>query len=89
MPPQREPINHGSYGGAQAHRRRGEEACDDCKAAARAYAAEHRATYRRAGRDPLAQHKRQKKLRGRALSRLAEMYPEDYRRLYQEEATGS
>ena len=31
------PINHGTYGGHQAHRRRGEEACDACKAAGAAY----------------------------------------------------
>lgn len=31
------PINHGTYGGHQAHRRRGEEACDACQDASRAY----------------------------------------------------
>lgn len=29
----REPVKHGTYGGYQAHKRRGEDACDECKAA--------------------------------------------------------
>ena len=31
------PISHGTYGGYEAHRSRGQEPCDECREAQRAY----------------------------------------------------
>lgn len=53
-------IEHGTYRGAQAHRKNGEKACDACTAAATAYMRDHRirtgkTTSTRIGYDTLAQ----------------------------------
>lgn len=74
-------INHGTYGGAQAHQRRGEAACDECKAA--------RAAYMRALREnpeQKASDLARAYAADRARRRLAALHPEEYRRFYAEEA---
>ena len=69
-------IAHGTYGGAQAHRRRGETPCDDCKAA--------QAAYQRAYRDTTSTRdaRRDRYARRRVLRALREADPIFYRRLY-------
>lgn len=81
--PTRSPIACGTYAGYQKHLRSQETPCDDCKAANAAMSRERR-------RDPreMYLHDKRKRARLRALSRLAKAYPEEYRRLYSEEAAG-
>ena len=74
----------GTYGAYQRHLRRYEDVCPACKEASRAYIRE----YRRASRakDPSSrQPQKYAAARGRALARLAHIYPEIYRALYVEE----
>ena len=40
--PKRRPVNHGTLGGYHTHRKRGEVACIECKAAANAYTKQRR-----------------------------------------------
>lgn len=52
------PINHGTEGGYNQHRRRGEDACDDCKKAKSDYSwAMHKANMERKG-IPISQRQR-------------------------------
>lgn len=68
---------HGTYAGAQAHRRDSEKPCRPCLDASNAYMREHRKT---------SPTDRQRSLaRTRALWRLAAMHHDDYERLYVEE----
>lgn len=74
---------HGTYAGYQRHRLDGETACGPCRDAARDYAREFRAR-----RDvPAAQRERaRQRARNRAVWRLVELHPEDFRRLVAEES---
>lgn len=62
-------MNHGTYGGYQAHRRLGEDACAACLDANNAY----KAVQRSGGAE---------NARERALRRLARLHPSEFRRLY-------
>lgn len=73
------PLLCGTAAGYIRHIRAGESACDDCRAAHTLYVRLWRA---RGGMDS---SRRQRDARGRALTRLARMYPTDYRALYLEE----
>lgn len=73
----------GTYAEYQAHRSRGEDPCDDCRAANNAYKRE----YLKARPEKYAATKRGNAARLRALWRLAELHPTEYRRLYHEEVT--
>lgn len=68
---------HGTAGYA-AHRRAGETACAACKAGHAAATLELRRV------NGNRREVRQAMLRGRALSRLAKLHPDDYARLYSE-----
>lgn len=71
----------GTYAGYNAHNRRGEEVCADCRRAATEYTAERRARDSAIG----AEEKRRDKARARAWSRLAAMHPTQYQALFEEE----
>lgn len=75
------PIDHGTYGGAQAHWRRGEKACSDCLAANAAYGAQ----WRRANRDKYRRELVKNQARDRAAWRLTARYPDEFRALCQDE----
>lgn len=77
------PINHGTPAGYQAHWRRGEKACDPCRAA---FAAA-RTARRRADPEHRAEVYLRNAARSRALWRLRAEYPERYRQLFIEEVT--
>lgn len=70
-----QPINHGTYGGAQTHQRRGEEACDECKAARAEYMRKHR-------QRPDSTHLPRQHAADRARRELARRYPDEYGHLY-------
>lgn len=70
-----QPIAHGTYGGAQAHQRRGEAACDECKAARAAYMRELR-------KGPESTHLTRHYAADRARRALARRYPDEYNHLY-------
>ena len=71
----------GTQAGYQAHRKRGEDACEACRQANRSYMN----AYNR--RNPGSQEKYREKaaVRDRALERLAHEYPERFMELYYEE----
>ena len=73
-------IEHGTYAGAQVHRRRGEKPCNPCLDAAADYQRDYRdlTASRNARRDRYA--------RAYVLRALREQDPTLYRRLYQRAA---
>jgi hypothetical protein len=75
----------GTHPGYQAHRKRGEDACEACKAANREYMNDWMA------RNPekRAAYKQKAVIRDRALERLAREYPERFMELYFEEEARS
>lgn len=73
----------GSYGGAQRHRRNGEELCPACDAAEKAYRADYRAT--RITPLQMAAYRKRMRARGRALTRLARLHPAQFQELYRRE----
>ena len=77
---QTEPA-HGTYARYQKHGREGSKPCAECRQAARRYAAEYRAKRPEKYRE----EKRRAYARERALSRLANMHPNEYRWIYAEE----
>jgi hypothetical protein len=70
----------GTQAGRIAHYRRGEPACDLCRAAQNAYK-------RRWRKEPAKRESERLRVRAntRAVWRLAELYPDDFRRLNNEE----
>lgn len=74
-------AEHGTNAGYQAHRKLGEDACDPCRAAARAY----QAAYRAAHRERRAHNATRNAARGRAMRRLVARHPEEFRELYEKE----
>lgn len=62
-------MKHGTNGGYQQHRRRGEDACSECIEAHRIFRGQRR--------DANSENARE-----RALRRLAQVYPSEFRRLY-------
>lgn len=74
-------VKHGTYGGYQAHRKRGEAACDDCRAALTAYARAYRAANLEARAAELTRNAAYR----RALTRLRARHEAEYQRLYREE----
>jgi hypothetical protein len=70
-------IDHGTYNGAQQHRRRDEKPCESCQAAATQYQREYR------GRTK--DWRTQNQARNRAMWRLVTMHRDDYDRLYMRE----
>ena len=75
------PAACGTYTGYQRHKRAGEEACEPCRAANAA----HQKAWR-AGHPSQRDRERQRTAaRSRALWRLADLYPNVFRRLYLEE----
>lgn len=75
----------GTYAGAQAHRKRGEAACDDCKRAQ----ADYTAAWRRRTKGPNEQHhKAIGRARWRAIRRLMAAHPAEWERLFAEERAG-
>lgn len=73
------PLLCGTAAGYIRHVRAGETACDECRAAHTLYVRLWRA------RGGIKNTRASTSARGRALSRLARMYPTDYRALYLEE----
>lgn len=71
----------GTYAGVNAHRKRGEYACDQCCVARAAYMREFRA--RRP--DNYADEKRRNRARDRANWRLVELHRDEWQQLYHEE----
>lgn len=69
------PIKHGTYGGAQAHRKRGIPQCESCKDARNKY----ETNLRRQRKKEADGRKEQLLIRGRALARLSRMFPEEYK----------
>lgn len=76
-----EADEHGTYAGAQRHKRRGEECCDLCR---KAYAAYMR-RYRKDNPANYASERKVQNARGRALARLARAHADEFARLYDEE----
>lgn len=74
-------IAHGTYGGSQLHRRRGEDVCDPCKKAA----AEYLRQYRKSRPDKYAAERARNDARGRALTRLAARHQVEFAAIYEEE----
>lgn len=73
----------GTYGGYQTHKRYGEEPCRPCRDASNAYARQ----YRKVQPTTVKLDRLQAKVRARALSKLAEVYPDDFQQLYAAEIT--
>ena len=74
-------IEHGTYKGYQAHRRRGATPCDECRAANAAYIKE-----RRAENPALMEWQvMNAEARRKALARLAEMHPAQFAALLDQE----
>lgn len=71
----------GTPGGAQAHRKLGEKPCTECREAA----AEYMRAYRALNPHTIRQQTRKNKVRQRALVRLAEEHPTEFRALLAEE----
>ena len=69
----------GTYGGAQAHRRRGEDVCEECRVARN----EYMNAYRRSRPDVRKRAGREATLRNRALAELAQRHPDEYLDLLQ------
>ncbi|PFG16297.1 hypothetical protein ATK74_0831 [Propionicimonas paludicola] len=77
------PAECGTTGGYQKHRRDGTKTCKACRAAQTAYNQQWSAsspTYKRNNR-------LMSRARSRALAKLAEQHPDEYRRLYQQTVT--
>lgn len=72
-------IAHGTLSGYQMHIRRGEQTCDDCKAARAAYMRERR----REGRD--VKQARLRSVRWRAIERLIAEHNDRFKELLAEE----
>ncbi len=70
----RDDPRHGTYAGAQQHRKEGKRPCKPCRLAYNAYQKEHRTDNQRT--------RAQSRARSRALWRLAEWHPEEFQRLY-------
>lgn len=81
----------GTRAGFRRHGRANEQSCEPCRVARRDYESEHKRRARAAGRvtpqsaHTVAQHRRYIAARGRALSRLAEVHPEQMARLLADE----
>lgn len=81
----------GTTTGHSRHKQAGEEPCAACYTARRSYEQEHKRRARAAGRvapespHTVAQHRRYIAARGRALTRIAHMYPQVMARLLAEE----
>lgn len=72
-------INHGTYYGAQQHRKAGEKPCEECRKALD----EYQNNYRRGkGQQSSRLYSR---ARSRALTRLSKAHPEEYRKYYRAE----
>ena len=71
----------GTYGGAQAHVRKGEEVCEPCRTAR----SEYRREYRKTHPGDAAYDRRMNAARSRALWRLAEAHPDEFRTYLDEE----
>ena len=71
----------GTYAGYQAHKWRGDNPCEPCRAANAAYHREHRKQKPRRN----SVDTRRAKLRNRALARLADEYPKRFAQLLREE----
>jgi hypothetical protein len=76
-----QPEEHGTLGAYQAHRKRDEEPCDSCRAAAAAYMQQWRKNHPELYSRELAA----KSAKRRAWSRLASEYPERFAELLNEE----
>lgn len=79
--PRKQPTHDercGTNAGYEAHRRRGEDPCDQCRDAHNTYMSGYHREYR-------AQAPTYAGTRRRALERLAELHPADFRRLLAEE----
>ena len=78
----------GTQAGYQAHRKRGEAACEDCREANRRYGQvwNEQNPGRRAGYK--AAHEARNAVRDRALERLAREYPERFMEIFYEEEAG-
>jgi acyl-CoA reductase-like NAD-dependent aldehyde dehydrogenase len=72
----------GTYAGYQRHRRAGQSACVECKAALAAYVAQYR-------RDNAKWQARRRSTERRALARLAKAHREEYLELLAQERTVS
>lgn len=72
-------INHGTYGGYQAHRRKNEDACEPCRTAARDYQRNYRSVV------GIESQKRYSQAREQAFLRLSRMHPDEFHRLMHEE----
>lgn len=68
---------HGTYAGWQVHRKEGKRPCKPCQQAQNDYMREYRKTSDK-WRDPI-------RARERALVRLKEAHPDEYRALYEDE----
>lgn len=81
----------GTLTGFARHKRAGEDPCSACHLARRSYERGHKQRSRAAGRvapesaHTAAQHRRYIAARGRALTRVAQMYPQVMARLLAEE----
>lgn len=71
----------GTYAAYQRHRRRSEQPCAPCRVAATTY---HR-ELRRDSAETRASINRQSRVQSRALHRLRQSHPDEYRKLYVEE----
>lgn len=74
----RSPINHGTYGGAQTHRKRGESVCGACGEAEADYMRKLRARNAKVRRRDREMGEASRKAR----SALVELHPEEYAELY-------
>ena len=75
------PIDHGTYSGYQKEIKRGIEPCPSCRAAL----ANYMKTYRQNRVTIYDRHKSIEYARGRAMRRLAQLYPAVMQALYDEE----
>lgn len=74
----RQPINHGTYGGAQTHRRRDESVCGACSEAEAEYMRKLRGRNARVRRRDREMAEASRKAR----TALVELHPEEYSTLY-------
>jgi len=74
-------INHGTYGGYQAHRRHGEEVCEACRIANNTY----RREYRNSKPDASSYDRTQAAAYRRAENRLRRLHYPEFNQLYHEE----
>lgn len=71
-------INHGTRGGYYAHRRVGDEPCDECRAAINEYVREYRA------KNGLTRNREREKIRRQALAALRDRHRKEYDRLVEQ-----